>query len=356
MRKWIAWVAQGGQNSRVRSRDERAIWSDLRATRYAPPGDADSHRERRATYVAGLQQAEELFRAASGSGPASSPLLLFYGLSQAGRAIAAAAVGQRADDWRLSGHGIKAQPLNADLPDIKVVAQPNDGKASYVRLSRIVGSPIWSGAGSPLLFRLWDAIPEMINHPLRAKEERRVPLLAIPNSSLDGHQMVSAQVSGFPRYLAGGNASRADFDTFMASYPSAHGYIPVIDQTDKPQYHDYSDIDGLSVQMGWEAGPTYPVPEEIRVARLNAVVRPYTRGSFYLFPATVAGAEPLHPLMTWWAVLYTLSMLARYQPAEWARWIDINHSEYANAVEHLLGEAQNVVPEIILTTLSIVTT
>jgi hypothetical protein len=41
-------------------------------------------------YVAALQQAEQLFHAAREAGFASSPLLLFYGLSQAGRAIAAA--------------------------------------------------------------------------------------------------------------------------------------------------------------------------------------------------------------------------------------------------------------------------
>jgi hypothetical protein len=70
----------------------------LRATRYALPGSARVHSDRRVTYVAALHQAEDLF-SADKAGPASSPLLLFYGLSQAGHAIAAASTVLQADDW-----------------------------------------------------------------------------------------------------------------------------------------------------------------------------------------------------------------------------------------------------------------
>lgn len=51
------------------------------------------------------------------------------------------------------------------------------------------------------------------------------------------------------------------------------------------------------------------------------------------------------------AVLYTLSMLARYQPAEWSTCIDIDRSEHANAVEHLLLQARTRVPELVLAVL-----
>ena len=56
--------------------------------------------------------------------------------------------------------------------------------------------------------------------------------------------------------------------------------------------------------------------------------------------------------MTWWAVLYTLSMLARYQPAEWARCIDINNSPYANSVEVLLTASRIAIPHLVLSTLN----
>lgn len=55
---------------------------------------------RRRTYVMALEQAEQMFHAAHSVGPATSPLLLFYGLSQAGRAVAAAAKPvTRPDGW-----------------------------------------------------------------------------------------------------------------------------------------------------------------------------------------------------------------------------------------------------------------
>ena len=53
-----------------------------------------------------LEQAEQMFHAAATVGVATRPLQVFYGLSQAGRAIAAAASGLTGDGWELAGHGI----------------------------------------------------------------------------------------------------------------------------------------------------------------------------------------------------------------------------------------------------------
>jgi hypothetical protein len=48
--------------------------------------------------------------------------------------------------------------------------------------------------------------------------------------------------------------------------------------------------------------------------------------------------------MAWWAVLYALSMLARYQPAEWASHINVDTSPHAVGIERLLKEAMRVLP------------
>ncbi|MFJ6862450.1 YaaC family protein [Streptomyces werraensis] len=66
-------------------------WEQLRASRWSPPGRADSG-SRRNAYAAALEQAEQTFQAAAAVGTATRPIQVFYGLSQAGRAIAAAAV------------------------------------------------------------------------------------------------------------------------------------------------------------------------------------------------------------------------------------------------------------------------
>jgi YaaC-like Protein len=52
---------------------------------------------------ASLEQFEELLDAARSVGPATRPLPLYYALSQAGRAIAAA---RRVHPWRLRFHGL----------------------------------------------------------------------------------------------------------------------------------------------------------------------------------------------------------------------------------------------------------
>ncbi|MFJ2774353.1 YaaC family protein [Streptomyces sp. NPDC087300] len=72
--------------SRARHLDVNAdeAWERLRASRWKPPGRANGG-SRRKTYAAALEQTEQMFRAAAIVGPATRPLQVFYGLSQAGR-------------------------------------------------------------------------------------------------------------------------------------------------------------------------------------------------------------------------------------------------------------------------------
>jgi hypothetical protein len=76
-----------------------------------------------------------MFMAAAAVGPATQPLLLFYGLSQAGRAIAAAARAATGDTWRLIGHGVKASHLDHQLTEVTAVAEKT---GSFVRLAELV--------------------------------------------------------------------------------------------------------------------------------------------------------------------------------------------------------------------------
>ena len=77
-------------------------WRGMRSLRADPPGLAVG--DRKATFVMALEQAEQLFIAAENTGPAARPLPLFYGLSQAGRALLATKV--PGDPWRPRSHGI----------------------------------------------------------------------------------------------------------------------------------------------------------------------------------------------------------------------------------------------------------
>lgn len=70
--------------------DAEQAWERLRASHWSPPGRAAGG-SRQKTYAAALEQSEQTFQAAAAVGTATRPMQVFYGLSQAGRAIAAAA-------------------------------------------------------------------------------------------------------------------------------------------------------------------------------------------------------------------------------------------------------------------------
>lgn len=65
-------------------------WYRLRLSRSNPPGRTTKSESRRMLYAAALQQFEELMNAAGAVSAAARPLPLFYAMSQASRAVAAA--------------------------------------------------------------------------------------------------------------------------------------------------------------------------------------------------------------------------------------------------------------------------
>ncbi|MGV9568019.1 YaaC family protein [Streptomyces sp. NPDC003480] len=59
-------------------------------------------------------------------------------------------------------------------------------------------------------------------------------------------------------------------------------------------------------------------------------------------------APPPSPLMTWWLLLYTFSMISRYQPRKWAEILDLDESPNAAVVQHALEIALTVLPHLVL--------
>ncbi|WP_426625688.1 YaaC family protein [Leifsonia sp. McL0607] len=60
----------------------------------------------------------------------------------------------------------------------------------------------------------------------------------------------------------------------------------------------------------------------------------------------------LHPLASWWLVLFVLSMLARYNPSDWTRLLDLSNSTIAAMIEYTLDAALSAVPELIAESLA----
>jgi hypothetical protein len=107
--------------------------------------------------------------------------------------------------------------------------------------------------------------------------------------------------------------------------------------------------------MHWELPGGRAGTAAERTAMMTAKTRLYD-GQRYFFPALAGTTRSMHPLMTWWAVLHTLSMLARYQPAQWVTSTDVNTDPRAVPLENLLDTATQILPTLITEAIHQVTT
>jgi hypothetical protein len=336
-------------------------WEQLRSTRWKPPGAAADDDERRRTYIAALQQAEEMFRAAATVGPATRPVNLFYGLSQAGRAIAAAATTLTGDGWQLIGHGIHTvqQSMPGPLADIEVRSDRPGTKGSFVRLSELLGSPLLTASPPVRLSSLWDLLPENTRSPIRhtKNKARRTPLWIHPNQHDEPHPLASVPVVEFPPWILASPHARDSLNTYLEAFPEAqdyHSYRRASGEPDADPVFTHRPDGWGQLLMNWKVPEGRSATPAQRTSYLAAKTRPYC-GTWYFFPALPETGRSMHPLMAWWAVLHTLSMLARYQPAEWASHIDVNANRNAVPLERLLKTAINQVPTAITEAINQVT-
>lgn len=185
-------------------------------------------------------------------------------------------------------------------------------------------------------------------------KDRRTPLW-IEHRDLgpQPHPLASVPVGPFPPWLVEAASRREALESYLRAFPEARGYdsFEHLGPTSghAPAFRPHHD--GWAVlNMHWR------VPEEDEGTRaerlhlLEVLTRPYG-GTWYFFPAMPPTTESLHPLMAWWAVLHTLSMLARYQPAEWASHIDVDKSPYAVGIERLLKAAVKRIPLLVAETI-----
>lgn len=300
----VTWMELAG--------DRQTAWRSIRLTRSTlPDGTADS---RRLLYASALEQAEQQFRAAASVGPESRPLNLFYGLSQAGRAIAAARTpGGQGTSPIVSGHGLKVHELDAMRPgdDIFTLHVRGEGgrDTSFGRLAWLMGSDALQPEGVSLA-AVWMMLPEVsVDFPI------------------DGHHR--AQLVN------------ADDDTFRLAVPEDDKNATAL-RAAYPQLRPAAMDDGQFGYSGYEPGEGTPM-RRFRLPDAQRTLSNY-RGSSALMPAWREGGGYLDPLLAWWVMLYALSMLARYRPVEWTRAIDVDKSSRAVWLEQLLDKALDAVP------------
>ena len=239
-----------------------------------------------------------MFLAASEVGYASRPLLAFYGLSQAGRAIAAAHGYTREEAWQLSGHGLAHGDLRQPLPDIAIFQPARSEAASFIRLSSMLNSPplpVKRSQARVSFSDLWDTLPEAAARPLRLGKDRRPALKFSYVDTGERHPLASGILCGIPPGVTDSATPRQAFDEFMKAYPTASGYdiVRAGADTDAPAYQFGSPV---CLQMHWRAGveQATAIQREQRVAN---VMTSYN-GSLYLLPAVGSNDRPLLSVVT----------------------------------------------------------
>ncbi len=324
------------------------VWAALRMTRADAPAGIKGGR--RKTYVASLEQAQQMFTAAASVGVATRPLLLFYGLSQGGRAIAAAAKHIGNNGYPLVGHGIKANTatLIGPITGVQVYAD-NTTAGSFTRLSAILNSPTWDSTRPVTLGELWNSLPEGIAWSLDAA----IGAPPLPASAEEfglvaqgpTHPPVKLVVTHIPEGVMPPiqqTGPAPALEAFLGQYPTLVGHTAI------QAMGVYPFGQGGTVHLAY---PSSHNDYHGRKADAEAHSTCYRLSDRYVFPAVGANTASLHPIMAWWAVLFALSMLARYHPEAWADHIAVDSSKVAVAIERLLMEALTVVPELLLRTI-----
>ena len=318
-------------------RSNAEVWRSIRGRRANPPVPPGSE-HRRATFQSALEQAEQQFRAAALIDFDSRALNLFYGLSQAGRALAAASATLANGDWRLNGHGLKVPSLKTVNSNIAEIVVKTDGKqdSSFRRLSTIFGSdqPEAVNLGDlwPLIYdtSFGPRLTETIYLPLNVTLESSVARFATSNFQ-------GASVDLPPSLTNTPTADRPALAAYLERYPSLTGWVTAFStgaQQDWPNPHN-----ALTLQWGTPDGMT---TGHVLDQRLTTY-----RGNTLAYPTIGDAAASVHPLMAWWMALFSLSMLTRYQPDVWTEMIDVNRSPQATAIEFVLEKALDAVPDLI---------
>jgi hypothetical protein len=159
-------------------------------------------------FAAALRQSEELFDAAKAVSAAAKPLPLFYGLSQAGRAITAA----RDQDagWKSYGHGLKVGEDSVDIGRSTITAD-GGGKGLFGGFTRALGSD--GIEGKVELSSVWASIPELAHLP----NLRRRALGVLPLQPEGGGEPVALSVLHAARAsaLIVGLTPEADIDDHL---------------------------------------------------------------------------------------------------------------------------------------------
>lgn len=319
-------------------------WREIRTSRAEPIGQLAqtlaSDANRRREFHMALEQAQQQFSASGSIGYESRPLNLFYGLSQAGRALSAGSPrlgGDKGGQWQGSGHGLKFDPqVPAGVFEAKVKGV-GGARDLFSRASTAINSP--SDFGS-------------------------VELGAVVNQLVD-YTMAFPDRGEYPRPVHGVRLS-----SVHSPFPTEIEVpVPGVDVNSETSAHEvrrrlgrYAPLQGLdiavkadgSVKWSHNAGRCLVVLKDESMLewgsrdgeRYLKGTADY-RGVRVLLPYIGENSISINPLMSWWLALYALSVLARYSPSKWTSALSISKSPISSRIEFLLDSALDAVPDLV---------
>jgi hypothetical protein len=325
--------------------DMTMIWFGLRARRanLHTLSKLSETAGRKQTFAAAMAQFEEQFTAAKVVTEFTRPLNLYYGLAQAGMAIAAA---HAANPWSFSRHGLRLTNREDELADMTVGPE---GEGGFQKVATATGSPLITEPVS--LGALWASLPDLAEAGTLPNSTAPVPIPLLSDESAAGRPQASLYLLGetFATEPAGEPAWLDRFGEIMMAYPGAEGWtIPAepysISVPDSPG-------DKWAITIRW---PALEASEDMSREELKAffdkIAPEYLyRSDRFLRPALDAvGSVPPSPLMTWWLLLYSFSILARYEPRRWVKLLDFDKTETAVLLQYALTQALTAVPHLVL--------
>lgn len=299
------------------------VWDWLRQSRATPPSSIADDVEQLEIFRSCMRQFEDLIGAARSTGAAGKPLPLFYAASQAASAIIAVHGGEQP-----TSHGLSFIEKDSESALGSRVAVRLGGRFSG--LANALGEP--EPKGEIALGALLNSLPEFSDrrHPTIPGWDSA--LYVEPEFDQFDHRMVRVigiVIDPFP--------TEEEANSLLVRYPSLQR---VTWEVRHPNLQTLRRMptrlgDGLAVGLRSEKVSFDAIAPEYRFL-----------GNRWLRP--VCGCVELHPLLTWWALLFGLSNLARYYPVQWTQAIDLDQSDAAVVLDRVMTEALEALPQLVL--------
>jgi hypothetical protein len=281
-----------------------------------------------------LAQSEELWDAAAAVGAASRPLPLFYCLSQAGQAVCAAWT--HGGGWRPRSHGLRHHVSEEGTPLERVFTYAASLTDHDLGIYRMVAdatmSPTFDGEAS--VAELWASLPGLPASSSLLGDRPRTATLQ-PVRVNDGRPLfarIASPTHGAFRY------SRVPLQDFPTVYPTTAGLVQ----------------EGARPGLFGGDDPVFKFPREDESLRpLHEVgIRPYYSDDHFgdlVVRAKIGDGdnEPPSEFLTYWALMFCLSELARYYPDTWVAALDPDRSAGAVTLEQCLDIALERAPSLI---------